>query len=89
MAWLALVHRVPGPERFERLAGNLQSVYVAPASRGQGVGGALVDAVVAHARAAGLGYLVVHPSERSYPLYRRAGFVDTPKVLELGLSEQR
>ncbi|MDP9396866.1 MAG: GNAT family N-acetyltransferase [Actinomycetota bacterium] len=89
MAWLAVVPRVPGPEHFSRVAGNLQSVYVEPEHRGAGLASALVTAAVEHARRAGLGYLSVHPSERSYPVYRRAGFVETGKVLELGLAEPR
>lgn len=89
MAWLGLLHRVPGPERFRRVSGNVQSVYVLPTERGAGTGALLVEAVVAHARADGLGYLTVHPSELSYPLYERAGFAVSSGVLELGLAEPR
>lgn len=89
MAWLALIHRVPGPERFRRVSGNVQSVYAVATERGAGTGALLVEAVVAHARADGLGYLTVHPSELSYPVYQRAGFTASGGVLELGLSEQR
>lgn len=89
MAWLGLLHRVPGPERFRRVSGNVQSVYVLPTERGAGAGALLVEAVVAHARAERLGYLTVHPSELSYPLYERAGFTASGGVLELGLAEPR
>ncbi len=89
MAWLALIHRVPGPERFRRVSGNVQSVYVLATERGVGTGALLVEAVVAHARADELGYLTVHPSELSYPLYERAGFATSGGVLELGLAEPR
>lgn len=89
MAWLALVHRVPGPERFRRVSGIVQSVYVLPNERGAGAAARLVEAVVALARAERLGYLTVHPSDLSYPLYERAGFTASGGVLELGLSEAR
>ncbi len=89
MAWLGLLHRVPGPERFRRVSGNVQSVYVLATERGVGTGALLVEAVVAHARADELGYLTVHPSELSYPLYERAGFATSGGVLELGLAEPR
>lgn len=89
MAWLGILTRIPGPERFRRLSGIVQSVYVRPEARGHGLGGALVDAVVAHARDLGLDYLVVHPSELSYPVYERAGFALTRSVLELGLTAPR
>lgn len=83
MAWLAVIHRVPGPGRWRRLSGNLQSVYVLPEHRGSGTGALLVQAVIGHARDLGLGYIAVHPSERSYSLYRRHGFEESSGVLEL------
>lgn len=89
MAWLGILTRVPGPERFQRRADVVQSVYVRPEARGHGIGGALVDAVVAYARDLGLDYLAVHPSELSYPVYERAGFALTRSVLELGLTAPR
>jgi GNAT superfamily N-acetyltransferase len=88
MAWLAVVDRIPGPSRWLRRSGNVQSVYVQPESRDAGVGTELLSDVVAHARALGLDYLSVHPSSRSFDLYRRAGFVGSGKVLELDLVER-
>jgi GNAT superfamily N-acetyltransferase len=88
MAWLAVIDRVPGPGRWLRRSGNVQSVYVQPESRDTGVGTELVSEVVAHARALGLDYLSVHPSSRSFDLYRRAGFAGSGKVLELDLVER-
>jgi GNAT superfamily N-acetyltransferase len=85
MAWLAVVERVPRPGKFSRRGGHLQCVYVVPGNRGNGVGAALVSAVVHEARRLGLDYLVVHPSERSFSLYPRAGFADSPGLLELDL----
>ena len=38
MAWLAVVDRIPGPEFFVRRSGYVQSVYVVPNQRSQGVG---------------------------------------------------
>ena len=85
MAWLAVLDRIPGPERWERRSGSLQSVYVPPRYRGNGIGTALVAAVVDEAVRLGLDYVVVHPTERSFPLYRRAGFAEYPGALELRL----
>ena len=89
MAWLGILVRIPGPERFDREPGMIQSVYVRPDARGQGIGAALVEAAIATARERGLDYLGVHPSERSYPVYERAGFARTSSVLELGLTAPR
>lgn len=83
MAWLAVVHRVPGPERWMRLSGTLQSVYVVPERRGSGNGELLVHAVVDRAHLLGLDYISVHPSERSFSLYRRLGFEESSGILEL------
>jgi GNAT superfamily N-acetyltransferase len=89
MAWLATIERVPGPAVWTRLAGHLQSVYVLPEHRSGGIGAALVTAVVQEAEAGGFDYIVVHPSERSFPLYRRLGFCETGALLELDLRERR
>lgn len=89
MAWLGILVRIPGPQRFLRQAGMIQSVYVRPDARGRGIGAALVEAAIATARERGLDYLGVHPSERSYPVYERAGFARTSSVLELGLTGPR
>ncbi len=89
MAWLAVITRVPGPEIWDRRSGSLQSVYVLPSHRGHGIGGQLVIAAVSAGRELGLDYLAVHPSERSFPLYRRLGFGDAPGVLEMRLRPRR
>ena len=87
MAWLAVFDRIPQPRDVERVAGNVQSVFVLEAFRNQGIGGALVEAVIAHARARGVGYLMVHPSQRAYPLYARLGFTATRQLLHMDLAE--
>lgn len=83
MAWLAVIHRIPGPGHWLRLSGNLQSVYVIPGRRESGTGEILVRAVVDRAQALGVEYISVHPSERSFSLYRRLGFEESSGVLEL------
>jgi len=85
MAWLALVDRVPGPEHRHRRSAYVQSVYVASGERSMGIGTLLMGLVLAHARGLGLDYLAVHPTERSFPFYRRLGFVGADRALELRL----
>jgi len=85
MAWLAIFDRVPQPRRLDRRAGNVQSVFVLEEHRNRGIGAALVEAVIAEAHARGLGYLIVHPSERAYSLYERLGFEETNRILHLDL----
>lgn len=67
---------VPGRVRKERHKGTIHAMYVAGEARGRGVGAALLAALVARARAAGLERLTVavtvgNPARR---LYERAGF---------------
>ena len=85
MAWLAMFDRVPQPRDVERLAGSVQSVFVLEAFRNQGIGGALVEAAIAGARARGAGYLIVHPTKRASPLYERLGFAATGQLLHMDL----
>lgn len=73
MAWLAIQARVPSPRAIERRSGDLQRCYVVPEARGRGIGRALADAVLAAARERGLEHVTVHASERSIPVYERAG----------------
>jgi GNAT superfamily N-acetyltransferase len=89
MAWLGIFERIPGPERFRRRSGMIQSVYVLPSMRGQGIGSTLINQAIQSAQDHGLAYLMVHPSARSYSVYERAGFGPTRSVLELGLTEPR
>lgn len=86
MAWLAITDGVPGPQVWDRPAGVVQSVYVTASRRNSGVGAALVNAVVSGAAKMGLRYLEVHPSERSFPFYRRLGFSNAKRTLRLGLA---
>jgi ribosomal protein S18 acetylase RimI-like enzyme len=58
---------------------ELISMWVAPFARGQGVGDALVDAVIAWAReqqATRVVLAVFAQNERALALYRRRGFID-------------
>jgi GNAT superfamily N-acetyltransferase len=73
-AWLMVADRVPSPARRDRRFGDVQSVYVVPELRGRGVGGALLDGVLAEARRLKLEHVTVHSSDRAVLLYQRAGF---------------
>ena len=78
---MGLVRGTPD-DRFPD-AGYLISMWVAPEARRQGVGLALVDAVVHWARTQGLNRLLLDVGERNTPaiaLYTRKGFVPTGEV---------
>ncbi|KQR54516.1 acetyltransferase [Leifsonia sp. Leaf336] len=74
MAWLAIVDRVPSARLFERASGDLQCAYVVPDRRDDGIGGRLIDAVLARAAELGLERVTVHSSPRAVPVYERHGF---------------
>jgi GNAT superfamily N-acetyltransferase len=85
MAWLVIIERIPGPENWKRLSGFLQSVYVLPEHRNDGLGSVLMERLIDAARREGLEYLSVHPSPRSFPFYRRLGFTGEGSLLFLAL----
>jgi GNAT superfamily N-acetyltransferase len=85
MAWLVVVDRVPGPQYFIRRSAYIQSFYVIASERSCGIGTLLMASVLEHAKDLGLDYIAVHPSERSFSLYGRLGFLESDHVLELPL----
>lgn len=81
MAWLAVTDRVPAPGRADRRSGDLQSCYVLPEFRGQGIAQAIVRMLLAHAWDMGLEHVTVHASPRSVPVYERSGFTHVDQLL--------
>jgi GNAT superfamily N-acetyltransferase len=74
MVNLKLFDRMPTPLSAPSRWGYLANLYVDPAYRGQGIGDALVAALVARAVDENLVRIVLAPSEQALPLYRRHGF---------------
>jgi ribosomal protein S18 acetylase RimI-like enzyme len=85
--WLQLVEKVPHPSRrrWERPIGYVTNMYVAPDLRNEGLGARLMDQALVFAREREVAEVVVWPSERSVPFYRRAGFGsrEAPLLLDL------
>lgn len=67
--------------------GYVTGVFTRPEARNAGVGRRLLDHVIAWAKARPLHLLLLWPSERSVPFYRRAGFVGSPEAHELAFTE--
>jgi GNAT superfamily N-acetyltransferase len=74
MAWLMVGERVPSPANQHRLFGDVQSVYVAPEVRNDGIGAAMLKELLAEAFRLGLEHVTVHSSNQAVPLYERVGF---------------
>lgn len=85
MAWLAMTPRVPAASVLERATGDVQSVYVLPEERNEGVGDRLIEAVLERARRLGLERVTVHSSVRAIPAYSRRGFEVSPCLLQSAL----
>lgn len=82
MAWLALVPRVPRPGTITRRSADIQSVFVVPEQRGEGIGTALVQTASEHARRLGASRVTVSSGRRAVPLYERLGFTSSRQLLE-------
>jgi GNAT superfamily N-acetyltransferase len=82
MAWVALVPRVPRPGATSRLSADIQSVFVMPTERGQGIGSALVEAASEHGTHLGSIRVTVHSGRKAVPVYERLGFVSSRRLLQ-------
>ncbi|RZU72464.1 acetyltransferase (GNAT) family protein [Micromonospora kangleipakensis] len=80
--FVCLVDKVPSPYPGSEALGYVTNFYVTPEQRNRGLGRALLDEVTRYARAHRLDTLIVWPSERSAPLYRRCGFDGPGELLE-------
>jgi len=71
---LAIYGRMPRPGRALSRWGYLGNVFVLAAYRNRGIGRQLVSAALNYADRNGFVRVVLSPTERSIPLYERAGF---------------
>ncbi|NNH75719.1 GNAT family N-acetyltransferase [Nocardia uniformis] len=81
--FLCLVDKVPSPFPGSDQLGYVTNFYVVPEQRNRGIGSALLDEMNRYAQDNGLDTLIVWPSDRSAPLYRRHGFEEPTELLEL------
>jgi len=84
MVNLAVFERMPRPGQAGSRWCYLGNAFVLAEHRDRGVGSALLEVAVNHARACGAVRIVLSPSERSVPFYRRAGF--TPATMLMAKS---
>lgn len=76
-----LFERMPRPGTDPGRWGYLANAYVRPEYRSQGIGGRLLDAILAYADGRGFVRVLLSPSRRSIPFYRRAGFGSADSLL--------
>lgn len=73
-AYLELMDKLPVPGRPYRQMGYVTNVYVRPDLRNAGLGARIVAEIVRLGEEMGLESLVLWPTPRSVPFYRRMGF---------------
>ncbi len=78
---LAIYERMPRPGRALSRWGYLGNVFVLAEYRNRGIGSRLVSAALNYADENGLVRVVLSPTERSIPLYERAGFGSADALL--------
>jgi N-acetylglutamate synthase-like GNAT family acetyltransferase len=81
-AYLEIVDKLPVPGRPNRRLGYITNVYVEPDLRNGGVGAQILDRLIGLGREMGLESVILWPTPRSVPFYRRHGFEPTD-ALEL------
>ena len=89
--WVGLIEKMPNPTPEPEEHAYVTNVYVRPTVRGAGTGSALLRAALAWCEGRGVHAVVLWPTARSAPLYRRHGFA-TPEALlerELGPGPDR
>jgi GNAT superfamily N-acetyltransferase len=74
MASLFEYRRMPRPGRSDSRWGYLSNMFVCEESRNQGIGSALLAAIIAAADKRDYARLVLSPSEAAVAFYKRAGF---------------
>ena len=80
--WVGLVEKMPNPTPEAEEHAYVTNVFVRPAARGAGTGSALLRAALAWCEARGVHAVVLWPTARSAPLYRRHGFATPAALLE-------
>jgi ribosomal protein S18 acetylase RimI-like enzyme len=77
-----LIHlTIPRPGSSSERAGRVQSVYVIPDSRRNGIARAVMERILSYAREATLVSLSLHPSNEARKLYGGLGFVAADEML--------
>ena len=71
---LCVFSRMPAPGRLHSQWGYLANLFVLAEHRDAGIGARLLSACLDHAREQRFVQVVLSPSQRSVPFYRRAGF---------------
>ena len=84
--WLCRIEKLPNPVGEAECHGYVSSLYVTPASRGEGLGDRLLGACLEACLAQGVDAVILWPTQRSRSLYERHGFTVREDLLERRLT---
>ena len=84
--WLHRIEKLPNPVGEVECHGYVSSLYVAPASRGEGFGDRLLGTCLEACLAQGVDAVILWPTPRSRSLYERHGFMVREDLLERRLT---
>lgn len=82
---LIFIQKPPMPSNDSGREAYLMNMYTAPSWRGRGVARAIVGAILAFAREAGISTVRLHASVPGRPVYERAGFKATDAEMVITL----
>lgn len=80
--WVSLIEKMPNPTSEPERHAYVTNVYVMPWWRDRGVGSQLLDTALQWCDEQRVHAAILWPSERSVPLYERAGFRVPVRLLE-------
>src|SRR5262249_26511156 len=87
--WVQIIEKLPNPGAESEVHAYISNFFIVPEARNVGVGTRLLHAAVAHCKAHGVDNVFLWPSERSIPLYHRAGFESPTNLLALNLGGEK
>lgn len=85
--WVQLVPKVPNPADEPESHAYLTNMFVEPEHRGRGLGSVLLERALVACRQEEVDSLILWPTDRSRPLYRRFGGAPSEGIFELDPGE--
>jgi GNAT superfamily N-acetyltransferase len=84
---LLIYKRPPVEGNLSGLEGYIMNMYTVPQYRGQGIALLLLTTIIDYVKSSGANVVLLHAAKDVQPLYRKCGFRETHKEMELLLSK--
>jgi GNAT superfamily N-acetyltransferase len=86
--WAQLIEKIPNPMIEPERLGYITNFYVHEDYRDRGVGSQLFSAAMEWIKESDVDAVILWPTERSRTFYRRKGFSEAVRVMELKLDQE-